>query len=381
MRRVPWLFSDNGRQYAPPFPDPEVVLALRRIIARERPEIVHAHNWLVYSFLPLKTWSGAKLVVTLHTYDLECVKTTLLYHGSICEGPGFTKCLDCATQHYGLAKGVPTAFAHWVLDLVRRGLVDMFLPVSQAVAVGNGLDSSRLPFQVVHNFLSNAVDKPEGDMQSYLAQLPAEDYFLFVGALNRQKGVDVLLHAYAGLIHAPPLVLIGYDSPDWATLSMDCPANVFVFRNWPRYAVMQAWRRSIIAFLPSVGPDPCPTAVMEAMSTGCPVIASRIGGLADLVEDGETGLLIQPGDPFELRQAIERLLADPELRNRMGQAALHKVVEFQASSIVPRIEQVYEEVVSTTVEPHFEQVLKKNSKYRGFEKGIDKKDEINAPDL
>ena len=57
------------------------------------------------------------------------------------------------------------------------------------------------------------------------------------------------------------------------------------------------------------------------------------------------------------------------------------VVEFQASSIVPRIEQVYEEVVSTTVEPHFEQVLKKNSKYRGFEKGIDKKDEINAPDL
>ena len=364
MRRVPWLFSDNGRQYAPPFPDPEVVLALRRIIAREKPEIVHAHNWLVYSFLPLKAWSGAKLVVTLHNYDLACVKTTLLYHGSHCEGPGFTKCLGCAIQYYGLAKGVPTVLANWALGLVRRGLVDMFLPVSQSVAVGNGLDGSRLPFQVVHNFLSKDVDKPEGDIQSYLAQLPAEDYLLFVGALNRQKGVDVLLRAYAGLSHALPLVLIGYDSPDWATLSMDCPANVFVFRNWPRYAVIQAWRRGIIALLPSVGPDPCPTAVMEAMSTGRPVIASRTGGLADLVDDGETGLLVQPGDPLELRQAIERLLANPDLRKRMGQAALHKVVEFQASSIVPRIEQVYEEVVSKTVEPHFEQVYEEEFKLR-----------------
>ncbi len=356
MRRLPWLFNDSGRQYAPPFPDPEIVLALRRIIVHEKPEVVHAHNWLVYSFLPLKAWSRAKLVVTLHNYDLACVKTTLLYHGSICDGPGFTKCLNCATQYYGLAKGVPTVLANWTLGMVRRGLVDMFLPVSQATAVGNGLDSSRLPFQVVHNFLSNDVDKPEGDIESYLAQLPAEDYFLFVGALSRQKGLDVLLRAYADLMNAPPLVLIGYDSPDWATLCIDCPANVFVFKNWPRYAVIQAWRRSIIALLPSVGPDPCPTAVMEAMSSGRPVIASRIGGLPDLIDDGETGLLIRPGDPLELRQAIERLMANPDLRYRMGQAALYKVVEFQASSIVPRIEQIYEEVVSRRDEPHIEQV-------------------------
>ena len=103
---------------------------------------------------------------------------------------------------------------------------------------------------------------------------------------------------------------------------------------------------------------------MEAMSTGRPVIASRTGGLADLVADGETGLLVQPGNPLELRQAIERLLANPDLRKRMGQAALHKVVEFRASSIVPRIERVYEDVVSTTIEPHFEQVHEEEFKLR-----------------
>jgi glycosyltransferase involved in cell wall biosynthesis len=94
---------------------------------------------------------------------------------------------------------------------------------------------------------------------------------------------------------------------------------------------------------------------MEAMSCGCPAIASHIGGLPDLVDHGETGLLVQPGDALELRQAIERLMADPNLRHRMGKAALHKVIEFQASSIVPRIEKVYEEVVSRTDDPNNEQ--------------------------
>lgn len=345
MRRIPWLFSDNGRQYAPPFPDPEVVLALRRIIAREQPEIVHAHNWLVYSFLPLKPWSGTRLVVTLHNYDLVCVKTTLLYQNTLCKGPAFKKCLGCATQFYGPAKGVPTVLANQVMTSVRRNLVDMFLPVSQAVAVGNGLVGSRLPFRVVHNFIPDDVNEPEDDSESYLAQLPREDYLLFVGALNRQKGVDVLLRAYARLTDSPPLVLIGYETPEWLMLSADCPPNVFVFKNWPRYAVMAAWHRSIVALLPSVGPESCPTAVMEAMSTGCPIIASRIGGLADLVAEGETGLLVEPGDPSALQQAINWLLANPSLRRRMGQAALSKVVEFQASTVVPRIEQTYEELL------------------------------------
>ncbi len=342
MRRVPWLFNDHGKQYAPPFPDPEVVLALRRIIAHERPGVVHAHNWLVYSFLPLKAWSGARLVVTLHNYDLVCVKTTLLYHGMPCKGPAFKKCLDCASQFYGPTKGVPTVLANWGMALIRRGLVDMFLPVSEAVAVGNGLVGSRLPYQVIHNFIPDDFGKPQDDVASYLAQLPDEDYLLFVGALNRQKGVDVLLRAYANLTNVPPLVLIGYQTPEWPLLSVDCPANVFVFKNWPRHAVMGAWRRSIIALLPSVSPESCPTAVMEAMSTGCPVIASQIGGLADLVADGETGLLVEPGDPSALQQTIELLLSNPDRRRRMGQAALRKVVEFQASTVVPRIEHIYE---------------------------------------
>jgi len=337
LQRVPGLFSDKGRPYAPPFPDPEVALGLRRIIRRERPEIVHAHNWLLYSFLPLKSWSGARLVVTLHNSGMVCVKTTLLYLGALCDGPALGKCLDCATQFYGPAKGIPIVLANRVMRLAERSAVDMFLPVSRAVATGNGLVGSRLPFQIIPNFIPDDISVPQDDIQPYLGQLPAQDYLLFVGALNRQKGIDVLLRAYAGITHAPPLVLIGYDSPEWSAMSADCPANVFVFKNWPRSAVMGAWHRSSIALLPSVGPESCPTVVMEAMATGRPVIASRIGGVPDVVADGETGLLVEPGNASALQQAIEHLLANPELPRRMGQNAIRKVVEFPASTVVPLI--------------------------------------------
>lgn len=344
-QRLPWLFSDSGRQFAPPSPDLEIMLALRRIIEHEQPEIVHAHNWLVRSFLPLKVWSRARLIVTLHNYNMVCAKMTLQYHEAHCDGPSITKCLDCSTHFYGLVKGISTVLANRVMSSVERNAVDMFLPISQAAAIGNGLVDNQLPFRVIPNFMPSALSIPQGDAQPYLAQLPDQDYLLFVGALGRLKGVDVLLRAYADLTDAPPLVLIGFQTPEWPMLIKDCPRNVLVLKDWPRYAILEAWRRSIIALVPSVWAEPCPAVVQEAMLVGRPVVASRIGGIADLVADGETGLLVQPDDSSALREAIKQLLANPDLRNRMGEAALRKVSEFQASVLVPYIEQVYRQVL------------------------------------
>ena len=349
--RIPWLFSHAVRRRAPTFPDPEIVLALRRIIKKERPEIVHAHNWLVYSFLPLKAWSGARLVVTLHNYNLACAKVTLLHHDKLCEGPGFMKCLGCAAQFYGPVRGVPIVLSNWVMSRTERGLVDMFLPNSHATATGNGLVGSRLPFQVIPHFIPADDSLQHGDAEPYLAQLPAGDYLLFVGGLGYLKGVDVLLHAYAGLTNAPPLVLIGYPTPYWSIDSANRPANVFVFENWPRYAVMEAWRRCMMGLVPSVWPEPFGLVALEAMSAGRPVIASRTGGLIDIVADEETGFLVQPGDPLALRQAIERLLADSDLRSRMGQAGQRRFSEFQVSVLVPRFVQVYQDVLQQQAEP------------------------------
>jgi len=84
---------------------------------------------------------------------------------------------------------------------------------------------------------------------------------------------------------------------------------------------------------------------MEAMATGRPVIASHVGGMPELVVDGETGLLVPPSDSGALARAILRLLSDPALRQDMGQAGRRRVVRFQSSTIVTQIEQLYRELV------------------------------------
>jgi len=343
MQRVRMLFSDDERHYAPPFPDPELTLALHQIMLMERPDILHAHNWIIHSVLPLKALSKAKLVITLHDYSLVCVKKRLTYHDKPCTGPALTKCMPCASQFYGLSKGVPSVATNWLGSILENQAVDMFLPVSQAVADGVQLATRHVPYKVIPNFVPDNVGDEGNDSNTLLAQLPQEDFFLFVGDVKRDKGVGVLLQAYAEMQCTIPLVIIGRPCHDF---SVPIPPNVLVLPGWPHDAVMSAWSRCTIAIVPSIWHDPCPTVAMEAMAVGRPVIASRIGGLSDIVKDGETGVLIPPGDVQALCRAMQSLLEHPERREQMGVMAKEHVVNFQARTVVTRIEQVYQEVIA-----------------------------------
>jgi glycosyltransferase involved in cell wall biosynthesis len=342
MQRIGSLFSYEDRQFAPPFTDPEALWALRRIILQERPDIIHAHNWIVHSFTPLKAWSKAKLVMTLHDYSLVCVQKRLMYHGVRCTGPGLMKCLNCAIDFYGIGKGVPSTIANLFWGEVERRTVDMFLPVSRSVAEGTQLLKHNVPYRVIPNFIPDCVDSPDNDTKSFLEQLPQKDFSLFVGDVTPDKGVNTLIQAHKEMNSQIPLVLIGRPL---AGLAEHLPPNVLLMGRWPHDAIMGAWSRCSIAMIPSICPDACPTVAMEAMTMGRPVIASHIGGLSDIVVDGETGLLVPPDDPQALRGAIECLMDDPMQRERMGNMAKQRVVEFQANSVVPRIEQVYHELL------------------------------------
>lgn len=342
-RRAAWLYREPGRRHAPPFPDPELVLGLRQVIERERPHVVHAHNWLLHSFLPLKRWSRARLVVSLHDYSLACAMKRLMRHGQPCSGPGLLKCLGCSAGHYGPAKGIATALANRASGIFERSLVDRFLPVSQATAQGNGLTADGRPYEVIPNFVPDDLGREGEPAFDQLQHLPAPGYLLFVGDLSPDKGVGVLLEAYAGLEQAPPLVLIGRRVPQ---TPQRLPPGVLELGSWPHAAVMEAWRRCSLALAPSTWPEPFGIVAIEAMACGRPVIASRAGGLPDLVADGESGILVPPGEAEALRQAMARLLADPGLRERMGAAAARRARQFTASAVVPRVERVYRQVLA-----------------------------------
>jgi glycosyltransferase involved in cell wall biosynthesis len=342
-QRASGAATPSGRPYAPPFPDPEVVLGLREIVAREQPDIVHGHNWFARSYLPLKESGRAAFVMSLHDYGVVCAKRSLWYRGEACGGPEFSKCLHCAANNYGTARGMAITLGNWSTAPAERRAVDMYLPVSRAVVSGNRLVEDDLPFKVVPNFVPDDVAQTANPDHPALAALPKKPFWLFVGTLSRNKGIDVLLDAYRSIERPRSLVLIG---SRWPETPRSFPAGVVVIEDLDHPAVMAAWSRAEIGIVPSVFPDPCPTVAIEAMAAGVPLVASRVGGLPDIVADDETGVLVPVADAGQLGSALVALSADRTKRRAMARAAVKRAQAFMAGSVLDRVESVYEEAVA-----------------------------------
>ena len=330
------LYRDDGRPHAPPIPDPLIMRNLLAVIRHERPEIIHGHNWLAQSMMPLKRISGSPLVLSLHDYSFVCATKRFVYENQPCSGPGPAKCVACASGHYGRTKGPAVALAVRAMRPLALSTVDMFLPVSNAVARHTGLLELGAPWRVVPNFLSET--PPLGNASDRADDLSEDGFTLFVGDLARDKGVELLLDAYAELADAPPLVLIGRRLS--ARLS-PAPPNVVVLGPRPHSEVMAAWRRCGVGVVPSITEEAFGLVALEAMAAGRPVIAADHGGLQEIVANGETGLLVAPGDADALRDALRRLHSDPDLRARMGAAAIRRVKRFTPARVVPELEDVY----------------------------------------
>jgi glycosyltransferase involved in cell wall biosynthesis len=117
-------------------------------------------------------------------------------------------------------------------------------------------------------------------------------------------------------------------------------------RRGPALGRISAWGHCLVAVVPSRFPDPCPTVALEAMAAGRPVVGSAVGGLADLVVDGVTGVLVPPGDAAALRSAIQQLLTDPDLRARMGTEGRNKAASSSTNVVVSAWEEVFADVIA-----------------------------------
>jgi glycosyltransferase involved in cell wall biosynthesis len=345
--RLPGVYS-TSRTHHPPLPDPLGVRELARIARQERPQVVHAHNWIVNSAVALRRSSSAGrrfgLVLTLHDFSHVCATKRLMRMGSPCEGPAVARCLPCATAHYGPALGPLTASATALMRPWKNRAIDHVICVSSAVASGNHIPPGPNT-SVIPNFVPDeavAGDAAKGQAEDIPPGLPKEEFLLFVGELSRDKGVPTLLRAYESLGRKrPPLLLVGRRMPDTPT---HLPDGAQMCAQWPHDHVMAAFRRCLFAVLPSICLDACPTTVLEAMASGRPVVATTTGGVVDMIMDGENGLLVPPGDESRLAETMARLLNDPDLRVRLAAGARERAERFTASAVAERLEAVYAQV-------------------------------------
>jgi glycosyltransferase involved in cell wall biosynthesis len=336
--------EDPRRTWHPTMPDPGMVRALAELIRRGRPHVVHSHSWILHSLLPLLPSTRTRLVVTMHDYALVCPKGTFVHDDAVCSGPGLAKCIACASGQYGAVRAAALTTG---LALTRRARcrdVDRYIAVSSAVARAcSSLVAGReQPIEVIPAFLpDDNYETVDGARPEFVPA--AGDYVMFAGALAPHKGLDILLEAHAKLDPAIPLVLVGIPSAD---APKRFPDGVIVVENVSHDDVLRAWAHCAIAVVPSLWPEPFGLAALEAMVARRPVVASAVGGLRGLVLDGATGVLVPPGDAAALREGIERLLADPEGRERMGRAGRRRAAAYSASAVVPRIERLYREVTA-----------------------------------
>ena len=295
---------------------------LRDIVRIWRPDVVHFHN--TFPLISPAAYYAAKadllpVVQTLHNYRLLCPAATFYRNGGACED-----CLGKFAPYSGIihacyrgsraATGAVAAMltVHRTLGTWNRQ-VDVYVALSAFASskfVEGGLPPQKIA--VKPNFLHP--DPGAGDGRGRFA--------LFVGRLTSEKGLRTLIESWRQVTPRLPLKIVG-DGPLADSVSQaarDIPGLEWLGRQ-PQYKVMELMKAAVILIVPSVWYECFPMIVVEALASGLPVIASNIGSLSSIIENGRTGLHFDPGNADDLARKVTWALDNPNEITRMRRNA------------------------------------------------------------
>jgi glycosyltransferase involved in cell wall biosynthesis len=174
-------------------------------------------------------------------------------------------------------------------------------------------------------------------------------YGLFVGRLSAEKGIDTLIEAWRNLSRSIPLKVVG-DGPLAALVQAAATTDAAL--QWlgrlPSEAIFSLIGEAAFLVLPSRCYETFGRVIVEAYAKGTPVVASKLGAMAELVDDGRTGLHFNPGDPIDLAEKVRRLMANPLQLRRMRQAARREFTQkFSAGANYEALMAIYEQATRT----------------------------------
>jgi len=324
---------------------------LIKLIKETRPDVAHFHNtFLLIS--PSAYYAckeiGVPVIQTLHNYRLICPGALLMRNGKVCD--------DCVRRTipllgvvYGCWRGsrAGTAVVATMLTFHRflktwQEKVDVYIALTEFMRqkfIEGGLPAEKIV--VKPNFVA-----PDPDMG-----LHDGGYALFVGRLSQEKGVMTLLQTWQKLKNIP-LKIVG-DGPlyKWVEdfIIKKGLKNVELLGRKPRNEVFQLMQRAQVLVFPSEWYEGFPMTIAEAFACGLPVVASRLGAMAEIVEDGRTGLLFRPGDPEDLAAKVEWAWSHPKELREMGLEARKEYErKYTAEQNYQRLMEIYQKAIGRT---------------------------------
>jgi glycosyltransferase involved in cell wall biosynthesis len=270
-----------------------------RVIDAFKPDIIHAHN--IYAQLSTGVLDAAKkrgvpVVLTTHDYKLVCPSYMMLDHGKICE-----KCIEGRYYHCfttGCHKENRAASAVYTVETYFNTWFKKYDSVTKFICPSRFILSKlthRFPedrFTVLHNPV---------DISTYAPSSRDDGYYLFTGRLSNEKGVFTLIKAFGEM--GLPLKIAGAGplEGECRKLAEKFPRiQMTGYRTGSELA--ELYKGAHACVVPSEWYENAPMSVIEPLAYGKPVIAARIGGIPELIQDGQNGLLFEPFKPDDLKE-------------------------------------------------------------------------------
>jgi glycosyltransferase involved in cell wall biosynthesis len=320
-----------------------------------QPDLIHVHNTFPL-ISPSIYWTAAReripVVQTLHNFRLLCAQGTFLREGTVCEdclgkSPWRAVVRKCYRQSMPQSAVLAGMLCAHRLAGTYRDRITRYIALSEFSRerfIAGGLPPQRL--RIKPNFVDGAVAHPDSNPNPVPVQRSGG---LFVGRLSSEKGIGTLLGAVRQ--GGPTRIEAIGAGPSQAEVAGRLGDAYLGFLS--RADIMQKMRSASFLIVPSLCLEQLPTTILEAFACGLPVIASRLGALVDIVRDGVTGLLFNPGDQSDLARKIAWANAHGEDMQRMGRAARADYeAKYTPSTNYQMLIEIYEDAIAEVQGEH-----------------------------
>ncbi len=322
---------------------------LNSLLSKEKPDIAHLQNFhhqLSTSILDVFEKYDIPVVYTAHDLKLVCGNYKMLTDEGICEackGHKYENCIKKRCVKNSLANSVVT-----YLEMTRAYKKKMIDKIDYIVTPSRFYRDKMIEFGVDPDkieFIPNFIDQ-----SNYVPCYESDDYFVYFGRLAEEKGVFTLLDAMK-MVNGPKLYIIGGgpledEIKKRVELDSDLSKKVELLGYKKGEELKDLLKRAKFNILPSEWYENGPYSVLEMMCLGKPTIGANIGGIPDLVRNGECGYLFESGNYKDLAAKINMLCANPDDIVNMGKNC-RKVIEQEHTADVyyERIMKVYNKVL------------------------------------